>query len=451
MSITPSTPCRIPALFALLLAATAAAQSPPPPNWSQFRGPGSAGVAPGADLPDHWSATENIAWKAQIPGRGWSSPIVWGDRVFLTTVVNQGESEPPKKGLYFGGNRPEPPKSIHEWKVYCLDLGSGRVRWERTVEKAPPSGSIHLKNSFASETPATDGERVYACFGGVGLFCFDMDGKPVWSKRLEPRKTRFGWGTAASPVLHKDRLYLVNDNEEQSYLMAVERRTGEIDWRVERDEKSNWSTPFIWENGLRTEIVTAGTGKVRAYDLDGKLLWWLSGMSDISVCTPHAGDGLLYVASGYVGSRLRPVYAIRPGGKGDISLPESERSNEYVVWCDWRGAPYNPSTLLYQNRLYVLYDRGLFSCYDAKTGVPLYERERLPEGAAFTTSPWAADGKVYCQSEDGVSYVLRAGDRFELLHRNTLAEDDMCMATPALVGNRLLIRTSERVYCIGRP
>jgi outer membrane protein assembly factor BamB len=436
-----------PALGLLLgLASLAAAGE----NWPQFRGPGARGVAVTTGLPDHWSATGNVAWKADLPGRGWSSPIVWGDRVFLTTVVDQAETEPARKGLYFGGERPDPPKSIHQWKVYCFDLASGRVRWERTAKEGAPATGRHLKNSYASETPVTDGERLYVYFGNVGLFCYDLEGKLLWSKPFEPRPTRFGWGTAASPALHGDRLYLVNDNEEQSYLLALDKRTGEQVWRVERDEKSNWSTPFVWENGQRTEIVTPGTGQARGYDLDGKLRWWLTGMSSITIATPYAADGLLYVSSGYVGSPLRPIYAIRPGAEGDLTLPGEERSSRFIAWSDPRAAPYNPSTLVYDGRLYVLYDRALFGCYNAKDGAPLYERERIPDGGAFTASPWAADGKVFCLNEDGTTFVFRAGDRFELLHANRLGDDDMCLATPALAGDRLLIRTAARLYCIAR-
>ena len=435
-------------LAATVLACGLSAAAAPGENWAQFRGPGARGVAEGKGLPDRWSATENVAWKVDLPGRGWSSPVVWGDRVFLTTVVNRGESEAPKKGLYFGGDRPTPPTTVHVWKVYCLDLRTGKTRWDRTVYEAAPGTPRHLKNSYASETPVTDGERVYAYFGNLGLFCFDLDGKPVWSKRFEPHATRFGWGTAASPVLHRDRLYLVNDNEERSSLLALDKRTGKELWQVERtDEKSNWATPFVWENGTRTEIVTPGSGKVRSYDLNGKLLWWLEGMSSITIATPYAADGLLYVSSGYVGSQLRPLYAIRPGAEGNISLGKEERSNRFVAWCDWRGAPYNPSTLTYDGRLFVLFDRGLFSGYRAKDGTPLFDKERIPN-ANFTASPWAYDGKIFCLSEEGTTFVFRAGDRPELLHTSTLAEDDMCMATPAIAGNRLLIRTSGRLYCI---
>jgi hypothetical protein len=402
----------------------------------------------GAALPERWSATDNVAWKTDIPGRGWSSPIVWGNRVFLTTAINWGESEPPKKGLYFGGNRPDPPKSEHEWKVFCLDLNSGKVVWERSVHRGQPQSAMHLKNSFASETPVTDGERVYVYFGNLGLYCFDFNGRLIWSKRFKPCATRFGWGTAASPVLHQDRLYIVNDNEEQSYLLALDKHTGNEIWKVERDERSNWSTPFVWENEQRTEIVTAGTGKVRSYDRDGKLLWWLTGMSSITIATPYADNGLLYVSSGFVGDRLRPLYAIRPGASGDIALKSEETSNQFIAWCNRTAAPYNPSTLAYDGRVYVLLDRGLLSCYDARSGSPFYERERLPNGFAFTSSPWAYNGKVFCLHEDGVTFVIRAGDKFELLHTNKLADDDMCMATPAMAGDKLLIRTAARIYCI---
>jgi len=266
-------------------AATAEAQ------WPQFRGPDAAGVSANANLPDQWSATENVAWKTDLPGRGWSSPIVWGDRVLLTTVVNQGESEPPKKGLYMGGERPEPPKLEHHWKVLCLDLATGKVQWEKTVHRGAPQTPIHLKSSYGAETPVTDGERVYALFGNLGAFAFTLAGAEAWSQRLDPRKTRYGWGTAASPVLHGGRLFIVNDNEEKAELFALDAKTGKELWRVDRDEKSNWATPFIWQNGRRTELITPGSRAVRSYDLDGTLLWSFGGMSGIAIPTPFAGGG----------------------------------------------------------------------------------------------------------------------------------------------------------------
>jgi outer membrane protein assembly factor BamB len=447
MFVISSHGMRTAAIVLALLGATPSPQDPGP-RWPQFRGPGARGVAETATFPDRWSATENVEWKAELPGRGWSSPIVWGNRIFLTTVVSQAELEAPKKGLYFGGDRPQPPRAAQEWWASCLDLASGKTLWKQKVHEGESKGSIHIKNSFASETPVTDGERVYFYFGNLGLFVFDLEGKEVWTKKFEAQRTRNGWGPAASPVLHGDRIYLVNDNEEKSWLLALEKRTGKEIWRVERDEKSNWATPYVWENSRRAEIITPGTGKVRAYDLDGKLLWWLSGMSGITIATPFAEGDLLYVTSGYVGSPLRPIYAIKPGGEGDLSLAKDATSGASIAWCDWRAAPYNPSTLLYQGRLTVLLDRGALSAYDAKTGKPLFEREKIPDGRGFSASPWAAQGKIYALNEDGVTFVFKAGDTFELLHSNRLADDDMGMATPAIAGDRLVLRTSARIYCI---
>ena len=283
--------------------------------WPQFRGPAATGVVEDSDnLPEVWSAEENIEWKTDIPGRGWSSPVVWGDKIFLTTSVNLGETEKIKKGLYFGGDRPEPPQSEHQWMVYCLNLTNGDVIWKRLIHEGQPRTSIHLKSSYASETPVTDGQHVYVLFGGLGAYCLDFDGDIVWSKPLKPSKTRYGWGYAASPVLHQDRLYVVNDNEEESYLMALDKQTGKQIWRVDRaDEKSNWATPYVWQNDVRTEIVTPGTGKVRSYDLDGNELWSLGGMSSITIATPYEYKGNLMVSSGYVGDKKRPLFAIRPG------------------------------------------------------------------------------------------------------------------------------------------
>jgi outer membrane protein assembly factor BamB len=327
-------------------------------------------------------------------------------------------------------------------------LTTGKLQWEKTVHRAAPPTPIHLKSSYGAETPVTDGERVYALFGNVGVFAFTLEGTEMWSQRLEPRPTRYGWGTAASPVLHGGRLFIVNDNDEQAELFSLEAATGRELWRVDRDEKSNWATPFIWDNGPRIELVTPGSRAVRGYDLDGQLLWSFRGMSSIAIPTPVAGAGLLFVSSGYVGDKLRPLYAIRPGASGDITLPPGETNHAFIAWSNPVGGPYNPSPLYYEGRVYVLYDRGLVSAYEAKTGKLLYDRERLPKGFAFTSSPWAANGRVFCLNEDGVGYVLRAGDTFELLHTNKLAEDDMCLATPALAGDRLLIRTAARLYCL---
>ena len=418
-------------------------------TWPQFRGADSTGVVTEpVSIPDNWSSTENVAWKTDVAGRGWASPIVVGNRIFLTTVVNQGESEEVQKGLYFGGNRPTPPESVHQWKVVCLALDTGAELWTKQVHEGKPRTAIHIKNSFASETPVTDGERVYVLFGGVGVYCLDLDGNEVWSREIAPRKTRYGWGTAASPVLHRDRIYIVNDNDEASYLIAFDKRTGEQKWLVERDEKSNWATPFVWQTDHGTEIVTPGTGKVRSYDLNGDLRWSLSGMSSITIATPYVHDGLLFVTSGYVLDKRKPIFAIRPGASGDISLKEGESSNSSIAWSQPMAGPYNPSTVAHEGIVYVLYDRGFFAAFDAKTGAEIYSKKRIPNGRAFTSSPWVFNGKIFCLNEDGKTFVMKTGREFEILHTNSLAEDDIGMATPAIAGDRLLIRTSERIYCI---
>ena len=416
-------------------------------NWPQFRGPDALGVSDNPNLPDKWGPKENILWKRNLPGRGWSSPVVWGSRVFLTTAINEGTAKEPQKGLYFGGNQYKPSEHVHQWKVICLNLADGKVLWEKLARKGKPLGTIHIKNSYATETPLTDGERVYAYFGNHGLYCYSVEGELLWDKQWPALKTRWGWGLAASPILHEGKLYVVNDNEEQSYLVALEAKTGKELWRTKRDEKSNWATPYLWENDLRTEIITSGTQKVRSYDLKGNLLYQFGGNSSITIATPYSKFGLLYVTSGYVGDRKKPIFAIRPGAKGDISLKPNQDRSKYVAWRQPRAGPYNPSTIVYGDLLHVLLDRGIATCYEAKTGKQAHGPARLPEGRAFTSSPWAYDGKIFYLNEYGVTYVLEAGREFKLLHTNTLLEDDMCMATPALAGDKLIIRTDARIYC----
>jgi len=419
-------------------------------NWPQFRGP-SAGIAEDKVLPDTWrglpSTTENVVWTVDIPGRGWSSPVVWGDKIFVTSVIQEGDPEIPRKGLYLGGNREKASDKTHRWMVYCIDWNNGKIVWEKLAHKGVPQQPVHLKNTYASETPVTDGQRLCAYFGSSGLFCYDLDGNELWSQKWGSFKMRYNWGTAASPVLHEDRLYILNDNEEQSFLVALNKKTGKQIWRVERDEKSNWATPYIWQNKQRTELITSGRVKVRSYDLDGRLLWELGGMSSIVIPTPLAKHGLLYICSGYVGDRKRPIYAIRPGAAGDITLKNGENSNKYVAWCQTQGGPYNPSPLAYDDYLYVLYDRSFLSCYDARTGNEVYGRQRIGAGAtAFTSSPLANNGKIFCLSEDGETFVIEAGPNFKVLGRNKL--DEMCMATPAALRGSLIIRTISKLYRI---
>lgn len=434
------------ALFALAAAPLMAADG----RWPQFRGSGARGIAEDGRPPERWNATENVVWKAEIPGRGWSSPVVWGDRIFVTAVIASGELEPPKKGLYFGGERPAS-SAEQRFMVYAIDWATGKVVWEREAHRGAPPGARHLKNSYASETPVTDGERLYAYFGNVGVFCYDFSGKPVWSERFDAYPMRYGWGTAASPILHEGRLYIVNDNDQQSFLIAKDAKTGKTLWRTDRQERSNWATPFVWKNDRRTEIVTAGTGNVRSYGLDGKLLWQLGPMSSIAIPTPFAAFGLLYVASGYVGDNVRPVYAVRPGGSGDISLAKDQETSDFIAWRLPQGGPYNPSPLVYGDYYYTLYDRGFLTCHDARTGKEIYGKVRIdPEAAAFTASPWAYGGKVFALSEDGDTYVIQAGADYKLLGKNSVPE--FSMATPAIARDSLILRTLSNLYRIApRP
>jgi outer membrane protein assembly factor BamB len=385
------------ASLSLLTTGTSSSAADSSSNWPQFRGPGSLGVADNPRLPDHWSTNENVAWKIEVPGRGWSSPIVWGNRVFLTTAISSGELEPAKKGLYGGGERPEIPKGEFRFVTLCYDLKTGSELWRTEAHRGAAPTTLHVKNSYASSTPVTDGERVYVNFSGVGIFCYDMEGHKVWSTNSAPMKTRNGWGSASSPVLHEGHLY--------------------------------------------------GAKRIRSYDLDGKPLWECGGMSSLAIPTPFSNFGLLYVSSGYVADRERPNFAFKPGASGDISLRSGETNNQYIQWHQPIGGPYNPSPLVYGDYFYVLFDFGFLSCQDARTGRPIYEKQRVRESnTAFTASPWAANGKIFALSEDGDTFVFQAGPNYKLLHQNSLGE--MCMATPAIAGEQLLIRTANSLFCI---
>ena len=420
-------------------------------NWPQFRGPGARGVAKGKGLPTTWSTTENVKWCVPVPGRGWSSPVIWGDKVFLSSAISTGKEKTVKKGLYFGGNEQTPSPNQHRWMIYCFSFESGEKLWEQEANVGKPLTPRHIKNNYAPETQVTDGNLIYTYFADQGLFANDLDGELKWKRKLKAYKTRYNWGSAASPALHDDFIYILNDNEQNSFIEAIDKNTGETSWRRDRNEKSNWSTPFVWKNSLRTEIITVGTGKTRSYGLDGTLLWeFIADMSSITIATPFTAHGLLYITSGYVGDKHKPIYAIQPGGKGTINLKKNRPVDKSIVWRQPNAAPYNPSTLVYKDLLYVLYDFGFLACFNAKTGEEIYgkvrvrERQRTP----FTASPWAYNNKVFCLSEDGDCFVYKAGRKNELLHINKL--DELCMATPGIARGSLFIRTASKLYRISQ-
>ena len=418
-------------------------------DWPQFRGPGALGVVAEKQLPAEWGPDRNVRWKVEIPGAGLSSPVAWGGRVFVTTAVAAKPAKlKPFSESYGGANFGKPPEGDYRREVYCLDRATGRVLWKRTAAEGKPAIPCHPSNSYASETPVTDGERLYVYFGMTGLFCYDQAGRLLWKKDLGAYKMQMGWGTGSSPALDGERLFVQCDNEEKSFLVALDRKTGQELWRVGRDEKSSWGTPFVWRNKVRTELVAVGGKKVRSYDpATGRLLWELGGMSGMCTTTPVADNDRLYTGSVGMPGSHSPLVAVRAGASGDVTLKEGETSNAGVAWLRGRAGPWLASPLLYRGYLYVLEARlGALSCYDARTGAPAYQKERLPQAKGFTASPWAHDGKVFCLDQEGRTFVVKAGPKFAVLATNKL--DEMFAASPAAAGGDLLLRGVTHLYCI---
>ena len=417
-------------------------------NWTRFRGPNADGVAKDDErLPITWSQSENVKWVTDVAGWGWSCPVVWGDKIFVTSVVSDAENTAPKKGLYQGMGVRNPDKGVHHWMVFCFDLKTGKELWKHEAHTGEPEIPRHPKSSYASETPTTDGQRLYVLFGDVGLYCYDLDGKKLWSHKIQARKTFFDYGAAASPVVHDGQVMIVYDNQEESYIASFDADSGQQLWKTERDEKSTWATPFIWQNQQRTEIVVCGKRRNRSYDLSGKEIWSFNGrMSSLVIPSPFAAHNLLYITSGYVGDSHRPVFAIKPGASGDISLGEDETSNEFIQWYQPKSGPYNTSPIVYGDNYYTLHDRGFLTCHNAKTGEEVFGKQRFPSGASFTASPWAYNGKLFFLSENGKTFVVDAGPDFEVSQTNDLEE--LCLSTPSVSQGNLLIRTATKLYCI---
>jgi outer membrane protein assembly factor BamB len=442
-------------------------------EWPRFRGPDANPAVPNGRLPEKWSKTENVEWSAEIPGRGWSSPIVSGSRVFITTVTTVGKSKPPQIGTEYSNEYVaelmkqglsekdvlervtardiELPKEVMlHYYLYCLDLETGKPLWKREFYAGQPPGGRHRKNSFASETPVTDGKLVYVYVANLGLYAYDMNGTQVWNTPLEAYPIYLDLGAGGSPALLGDILLIVNDNEKQQFIAAFDTNTGKPVWRTNRDlaakadgmtMRSGWVTPFVWKTRQRTEVVTVGPGVAVSYDAGGKELWRLSGMSATPVPSPFAYDGLLYVNGG----RGKALFAIKPGATGELTPGEDGKQSEFVAWSQPRGGTYLPTEVAYDGALYALSETGILSRFDAKTGNVSY-RSRIEGGGAFTSSPWAYNRKVFCLSEEGKTFVIAAGEKFEVLHSNLL--DEMAQATPAIIGDRLLLRTESRLYSI---
>ncbi len=437
-------------LLQLLTIACLSTAVPAQDHWPRFRGPDADGVAAdNASLPTTWTTSENVRWATDVLGWGWSCPIVWGERVFLTSVVSDDENLTPTKGLYLGEGVREPAKGMHHWMVHCFDLKTGASVWTKEAHAGPPKVPRHPKSTYASETPTTDGERLYVLFGDLGLFCYDLDGTPLWSQEFEPKKTFFDYGAASSPVVQDGQVIVVYDNLEDSWIAAFDAATGEQRWRKPRDETHSWATPFVWKNELRTEIVVPGKSRNRSYSLDGKVLWEFDGrMSNLVIPSPFAAHGLCYIASGYIGDAHRPTFAVRPGGSGDIAPEGGFEDSKYIAWYQGQSSPYNPSQIVYGDYLYTLYDRGFLTCHDAKTGAEIYGKQRFAPRGSFTASPFAFNGHLFFLSEDGLTYVVKPGPEFEIVQRNDL--DELTLASPAVAGDKLLIRTASKLYCLSK-
>jgi outer membrane protein assembly factor BamB len=422
-----------------------------PANWPSFRGPGASGVADGQAPPATWDARagRNVRWKTPLPGLGLSCPVVWGERVFVTTAVGE-KGAPLRTGLY-GDVEPVEDRSEHAWKVYCLDARTGRVVWERTARSGVPTVKRHPKSSHANSTPATDGKHLVAFFGSEGLYCYDLAGRLLWQKDLGVLAagwfydSTYEWGFGSSPVLYRDRVLIQCDVGKGSFLAAFRLADGQELWRTPRDEVPSWGSPTVVAAGGVTQVVTNATRFARGYDVEtGKELWRLGPNSEITVPTPINGCGLIFVTSGY--RPIQPIYAVRPGARGDLSPKGGATSGKGVAWSTGKGGPYLPTPLVYGEHLYVCSISGILTCYEARTGRQVY-RQRV--GGAYTASPVAADGRLYFTSEDGTVRVVAAGPRFRRLAANPLGE--ACLATPAISGGMLLFRTRHHIVAVGRP
>ena len=450
--------------------AAAAAETTPPPamllpgkiarqtgprNWPSFRGDASSGNGDGQRAITDWDAASgtNIKWKTPIPGIANSSPIVWGNRVFATTAVSSAGNNSIKTGLY-GDVKPVDDLSPHEWKLYCLDKATGKILWERTAANGAPRTKRHTKSSQASSTPVTDGRRVIAVFGSVGaMVAWDYSGKELWRVNLGTLDSgwffdpAFQWGHSSSPIIHRNAVILQADVQKGSFIAAWDVATGKPLWRTERaDEISTWGTPTIARTADGRDILVTNGTKVRGYDpATGKQLWTLGPNSEITIGTPVAGNGLVYVTGGY--PPVRPIYAIRPGAEGDISLQKGQESNQSIAWSNMTEGTYIPTPLLYDGYLFTLNINGVLTAYDPQTGKRAF-RGRVGTGGAFSASPVGADGKLYIASEDGEVYVISATPDMKQIAKNDMKE--VIMSTPAISDGLIVVRTMGHLYGVGQ-
>ena len=431
------------------------------PNWPGFRGNGARGIAEGQNPPTRWHVegqngekpNEKLKWKTPVAGLGLSCPTIWGDYVYLTSAVSDGENEGLKIGLYGDVDSVDDDRE-YEFKLLCYSKLSGDLVWERTANKAKPAVKRHAKSSYANPTVATDGDHVVAFFGTEGLFCYSSNGDLIWKKDLgfldsgwfyDPG---YQWGFGSSPLIYNDRVVVQCDIQGQSFIAAFDLKTGKEIWRTDRDEIPTWSTPTVHEFGETAMLITNGTKSARGYDVaDGKLLWSLKGHSEIVVPTPFVAHDLIFLASGY--SPIQPIYAIKPEARGDISLEDNTLTNASIPWSVKRGGPYMPSPIVYGDYLYCCANNGILTCYVAKTGEQVYKNRVKASGGglSFTASPIAADGHLYLTAEDGRVIVVKAGSEYEIVSVNECGES--ILATPAVSEGTIFFRTQDSLMAIG--
>jgi outer membrane protein assembly factor BamB len=436
-----------------LISLTLTAVSVNAQNWPQFRGPSASGVVEGSTAAVQWNAekSENIRWKTNIPGLGHSSPVVWGNKVFISTAVTSGAKDETRYGLY-GDVAPVKDDPKHTWKVYALDKNTGKILWERVAYEGVPKVKRHPKSTHADSTPVTDGKYLVVLFGSHGLYAYDLNGKLMWKQDLGVLDSGwfydpdYQWEHGSSPVIYKDLVIIQADIQKDSYIAAYNLKTGKLAWKTPREEISSWGTPTVYQGKTRAELITNGSKAIRGYDpATGKELWRLTPNSEVTTPTPIVAHDLIYVTSGY--RPIQPIYAIRVGATGDITLKDGKDSSEFIAWSKTRGGPYMPTPVVYGDLLYTCSNQGVLTAYNAITGERIYQERLGGKGGAFTASPVASDGKIYLSSEDGEVFVVKAGPKYELLATNSVGE--VMMATPAISGGLVIIRAHNHVFAFG--
>jgi outer membrane protein assembly factor BamB len=430
------------------------AVTPSAGDWPSFRGHQASGVSDGQNLPDTWNPTtgENILWRTPIPGLAHSSPIVWGDTLFVTSAITSRASATFKPGLYGDGDASDD-RSPHRWMLYAIDKRTGRIRWERVAAQGEPRNKRHIKSTYASASPATDGRIVVAWFGSQGIYAYDLDGGLRWSVDLGRVDMgaydipAYEWGPASSPIIWNNLVIVQCDTQADSFLIALNAETGETVWKTDRQELPSWGTPTIVTTAAGPELITNASNFVRAYDPQtGKELWRLGGSSKITAPTPVFANGLPIVASGRAPER--PIFAVKPGARGDLTLAKDTTASNQVAWSKTGRGSYMPTPIFYRGIVYVLANNGVFDSYEAETGKEIH-RQRLPlVGSGFSASPVAADGRIYLANEDGEMLVVEAGATFKHIATNSMGE--MLMATPALSEGVMYVRGVSTLFAIGR-